>query len=184
MAFPAGQSAAYRHARRHHRKQLLFQSGDALSQALARSRHAFCGRTVPARRNIRPIQVEHGVVDLEVRRGISGRWARISRLPAAAARTARASVSRNPTCWAGGSCLQSLRDEDVDRTSTSVEFSDRHLGRSWVSMSLGYADNSDGDSHVYPSSGPSTRSIRVGRRRYPYRRRSRRTLYALGDAGR
>jgi hypothetical protein len=37
-----------------------------------------------------------------------------------------------------------MRDEDVDRDQTIFEVSDKHVGNSWVSAVIRYADNSDG----------------------------------------
>ena len=47
-----------------------------------------------------------------------------------------------------GQRLRVLRDEDIDRNENIVEFSDQHLGRSWVSLLARYADNSDGNTSV------------------------------------
>lgn len=47
-----------------------------------------------------------------------------------------------------GQSIRFARIENVDRDSNSFEFSDRHLGRSWVSGFLRLDDNSDGHSRL------------------------------------
>lgn len=44
-----------------------------------------------------------------------------------------------------GQTIRFSHEENVDRRSNSFDFSDRHLGQSWVSLFLRIADNSDGD---------------------------------------
>lgn len=45
-----------------------------------------------------------------------------------------------------GQLIRLARSDNVDRVSKSIEFEDKHLGSTWVSANLLYADNSDGDS--------------------------------------
>lgn len=45
-----------------------------------------------------------------------------------------------------GQLIRVARTDDVDRISKSIEFEDKHLGNTWVSMRALYADNSDGES--------------------------------------
>lgn len=45
-----------------------------------------------------------------------------------------------------GQMLRFARSDDVDRVSKSVQFQDKQLGDSWVSLSALVADNSDGES--------------------------------------
>ncbi|MFQ5608939.1 MAG: hypothetical protein ACE5F8_01560 [Woeseiaceae bacterium] len=44
-----------------------------------------------------------------------------------------------------GQRIRLFRADDVDRTSTTFEFFDRQIGRSWVGVHLVASDNSDGD---------------------------------------
>ena len=53
-----------------------------------------------------------------------------------------------------GQRLRILRDDDVDRTERAIEFSDPHLGRSWVSFHTQYSDNSDGRSSTISAIRP------------------------------
>lgn len=45
-----------------------------------------------------------------------------------------------------GQLLRVARTDDVDRSSKSIEFDDKHLGSSWVALNMLYSENSDGDS--------------------------------------
>ena len=45
-----------------------------------------------------------------------------------------------------GQLIRAARTDDVDRVSKSIEFQDKHLGDTWMSMRALYADNSDGES--------------------------------------
>ena len=47
-----------------------------------------------------------------------------------------------------GQLIRLARTDDVDRISKSIEFEDKHLGDSWVSLKALYADNSDGESSL------------------------------------
>jgi hemolysin activation/secretion protein len=53
-----------------------------------------------------------------------------------------------------GQALRIVRDNDIDRSENTIEFSDSHLGRSWVSALLRFSDNSDGDSHLVSVARP------------------------------
>jgi hemolysin activation/secretion protein len=53
-----------------------------------------------------------------------------------------------------GQSLRLIRDNDIDRSENTIEFSDPHLGRSWVSTFLRYSDNSDGDSYLVAVARP------------------------------
>lgn len=81
-----------------------------------------------------------------------------------------------------GQHLQVTWADDVERTSTILEFSDRQLGSSWVGVDLGLADSSDGHTikldvikpfYALDSRGAGGLSL------FDTDRRS--TLYALGD---
>lgn len=43
-----------------------------------------------------------------------------------------------------GQQLEFLRSSNIDRETTAFEFRDKHFGRSWTSLKLRLADNSDG----------------------------------------
>jgi len=73
--------------------------------------------------------------------------------------------------------------EDVDRRSNLFEFSDRQLGRSWVSVDLRIADNSDGHSNLLSIAKPfhalDARWMAGG---FVFDDDRRSTLYILGNA--
>jgi outer membrane protein assembly factor BamA len=53
-----------------------------------------------------------------------------------------------------GQRVQITKSEDVDRSSSAFEFSDRQIGRSWVSFALRVAENSDGHSNLISVAKP------------------------------
>ena len=81
-----------------------------------------------------------------------------------------------------GQLVRVARIEDVDRTSDSFEFSDQHLGRSWVSARLKLSDNSDGKfnllSAIRPFYALDTRWSAGG---WLLEDERREALYALGE---
>ena len=81
-----------------------------------------------------------------------------------------------------GQMLRILREDDIDRSSNIIEFKDRNLAYSWVSLQALYADSSDGDSSllriVRPFYALDTRWAAGGWVRADDRRS---TLYANGE---
>jgi hypothetical protein len=53
-----------------------------------------------------------------------------------------------------GQALRIVRDNDIERSENTIEFSDSHLGRSWVSALLRFSENSDGNSHLVSAARP------------------------------
>jgi len=53
-----------------------------------------------------------------------------------------------------GQQLEFLRSSNIDRETTAFEFRDKHLGRSWTSLKLRLADNSDGHSNLFSAVRP------------------------------
>jgi len=164
------------------RKQLLLNNGDIVSKRLAEESERILRKNSYLHdADIRPIRVNNGVVDLEVTtRDLWSLSPDISIARSGGENRSRFGLEES-NLLGRGQLLQFVRDEDVDRTSTSLEFSDRHLGRSWVSTYLGYSDNSDGDSHaisvVRPFYALDTRWTAGG---YTYRNDREESLYALG----
>ncbi|MGI9259075.1 MAG: hypothetical protein ACR2QQ_09575, partial [Gammaproteobacteria bacterium] len=136
-------------------KQLLFRSGDTFNErrideserVLRQNRYLFDA-------SIKPVRYENGVVDLSV--ATRDVWTlspdiSISR----SGGENRTKIGLEDTNLLGrGQLLRVARIEDVDRTSDSFEFADRHLGRSWVSTFLRIADNSDGKSNLLSAVRP------------------------------
>lgn len=72
---------------------------------------------------------------------------------------------------------------DVDRDSTVVSFSDNHLGRDWMSISVGFADSSDGNTSLFSLVRPFyalDAKWTAGITAFEEDKRS--TLYQLGEA--
>ena len=128
-------------------KQLLFEPGDKYSKRLSdESERILRENNYFYDASIKPVDARDGVVDLEV--------------------TTRDVWTLNPGFSFGrkggenttainveelnllgyGQLVRFTRSEDVDRISKTVEFQDRHIGRSWLSGSALYSDNSDGKS--------------------------------------
>jgi len=137
------------------RKQLLFRSGDRYRKRLVDEsarilrRNRYLGDA-----DIRTVHYDSGVVDLSVyTRDV---WTlspdvSISR----SGGENRTKIGLEETNLLGrGSLLRVARIDNVDRTSDSFEFGDRHLGRSWVSVFLRVADNSDGKSNFLSAIRP------------------------------
>ncbi len=191
LSDPAENNWVFRLANRLHivtregtiRKQVLLKSGDTVSKRLTEETARILRQNSYLHdATIRPIRVDTGVVDLEVTtRDLWSLGPDISIARSGGENRTRIGLEES-NLLGRGQRLQFVRDEDVDRTSIGVEFSDRHLGRSWVSMSLGYADNSDGDSHVISVVRPfyalDTRWSAGG---YSYRNDREESLYALGE---
>ncbi len=130
-------------------KQLLFRSGDKYvprlvdeAERILRSNRYFYDVS------IKPLQLENNVVDIKVTtRDV---WTLTPDLSVSRSggenRTKYGLEELN--LFGRGQRISVARTDDVDRDSTSFEFSDEHLGRSWVSASLRIADNSDGHSNL------------------------------------
>jgi len=127
------------------RNQLLFRPGDRFSarileesaRLLRKNRFFYDVRVEPAR-------YENGVVDIRVwTRDI---WTLIPGLSLSrSGGENRSGVTLSENNLLGHGVSLSLRySHDVDRESVSFAYFDRNLGRSWTSLFLGLADNSDG----------------------------------------
>ncbi|MBT8090353.1 MAG: BamA/TamA family outer membrane protein [Gammaproteobacteria bacterium] len=137
------------------RKQLLFRSGDAYStrvidesaRVLRRNRYLFDAE-------IKPVRYKNGTVDLTVvTRDVWTLNPDISVTRSGGENRTRIGLE-DTNLLGRGQLFRVARTENVDRTSTSFEFADDHLGRSWVSTFLKIADNSDGKSNVLSAIRP------------------------------
>lgn len=157
LSNPAENNWLYRLANRLHivtqdkviRKQMLFQSGDAYSKRLVdeserilrQNRYFFDAE-------IKPVRYHDGIVDVVVMtRDV---WTLSPDISVSrSGGENRTKIGLEETNLLGrGQLLRVARIENVDRTSRSFEFGDRHLGKSWVSAFLKIADNSDGKSNL------------------------------------
>lgn len=153
-ADPKENNALYRLANRWHivtrdsviRQQLLFREGDPYSQRLVDEsarllrRNGYLYMAV-----VEPLHYENGTVDIVVR--TRDLWTLVPGLSLSRSggeNKSRVSVSES-NLLGRGSRLRLAYLEDVDRQSTSLEFSDNNLGHSWASLYFAFADKSDGN---------------------------------------
>jgi hypothetical protein len=126
-------------------QQLLFRSGDKYSKRLLEESERLLRRnSYLFDAKITPIKYENGVVDLRV-------WTRdlwtlmpgfsVSR--SGGENRTRVSISERNLVGTGITLKLSYTD-DVDRDSTSFEYLDRNVGKSWTTAFIKVADNSDG----------------------------------------
>ncbi len=163
LSNPAENNWLYRAANRLHvmtrdktiAKQLLFEPGDRFDQRvieeseriLRRNKYLFDA-------HITPVRVADGKVDLEVAtRDVWSLSPELSLSRSGGETRSRFGLEEN-NLFGRGQQLRVLRDEDVDRDENIIEFSDRHLGRSWVSLFAQYADNSDGSTSAFSAVRP------------------------------
>jgi outer membrane protein assembly factor BamA len=136
-------------------KQLLFRSGDKyVPRIVDETERILRGNRYFYDASIKPLQRENGVVDITViTRDV---WTLTPELSLSRSggenRTKFGFEELN--LFGRGQAVTVARTDNVDRESTSFEFSDRHLGRSWVSASLHIADNSDGHSNLLSAKRP------------------------------
>ncbi len=158
LSNPKEDNALFRLANRLHivtrerviRQQLLVRPGDAYSQRLIDESERLLRRNeffYDAR--IRPIRYADGVVDLRVT--TRDLWTLMPGLSISrSGGENRARVSLSETNLLGrGARVKLAYTDDVDRESTSLEYFDRNLGDSWLSLLLHYSDNSDGETRRF-----------------------------------
>ena len=136
-------------------KQLLFKSGDLYSRRLSdESERILRDNTYFYDVSITPENRQDGTVDLRVnthdvwtlKPGFS-----ISR----SGGENKTSINLEELNLFGrGQQLEFLRSSNVDRDSTAFEFRDKHFGRSWTSVTVRLADNSDGHSNLFRAVRP------------------------------
>ena len=136
-------------------KQLLFSSGDDYSPRIVdESERILRGNPYFYDVSIKPLQRDDGVVDIRVTtRDV---WTLTPEL--SLSRSGGENRSKfgfeELNLFGRGQAVNVARTNGVDRESTSFAFSDKHLGRSWVSATLRVADNSDGHSNVLSVNRP------------------------------
>ena len=164
-------------------KQLLFRSGDPYSVRLVdESERILRQNTYFFDADIRPTRYENGKVDLS----ITTRDVWTLSPDVSVSRSGgenRTKIGLEETNFLGlGQSLRIARIENVDRTSKSFEFADRHLGRSWVAAALRIADNSDGKSNLLSAVRPFySLDSRWSAGGWLVDDDRRSTLYALGE---
>ncbi len=165
------------------KKQLLIASGDTYSaRKIDESERILRSNQYLFDASIEPLRHENGVVDLAIQtRDV---WTLSPDLSVSRSggenRTKYGLEEKN--LFGRGQMLRVARIENVDRTTDSLEFYDRHLGKSWVTAFLKISDNSDGKSNllsiVRPFYALDTRWSAGGWVLHDDRRSA---LYALGE---
>jgi len=125
--------------------QLLFGSDDAYDgRLLQESARLLRGTRYLRDARVEPVALRDGVVDVEV--VTNDVWTLNPGI--SFGRKGGESTSglelEELNLLGTGSQIGISRRKDVDRTSTLFKYRDRQLGRSWWSLALDYADNSDG----------------------------------------
>ena len=130
------------------RKQLLIASGDDYSKRLSEESERILRKNQYLYDvDIVPISYENGVVDLKVTsRDLWSLQPELSLSRSGGENSTRFGLEE-ANLLGGGQKVRITSDKDVDRESRAFQFSDQHLGRSWVSALLRVADNSDGHSN-------------------------------------
>jgi outer membrane protein assembly factor BamA len=130
------------------RKQLLIVSGEDYSKRLADETERILrqnGYLHDAK--ITPVRYENGVVDLRVTtRDLWSLQPELSLSRSGGENSTKIGLEE-ANLFGRGQKIRIMNDKDVDRESRIFQFSDNHLGRSWVSAFLHIADNSDGHSN-------------------------------------
>ncbi len=131
------------------RKQLLLASGDRYSKRLADETERILRQNKYIHdADIQPEKFENGVVDLKVTtRDLWSLAPEISFARGGGENRTQFGLEES-NLLGRGQLLSFLHADDVDRKSTRIGFADHHIGRSWVSTTLRYSDNSDGNSHL------------------------------------
>ncbi len=128
------------------RNQVLFEPGDAYSaRLLEETERIVRGNRFIYDASIEPVRYEDGVVDVRVT--TQDVWSLTPDVSfSRSGGENRTALGIEETNLLGtGQLLRLKWIDNVDRTSTQFDFEDKNLGRSWVSMFLRIADNSDGE---------------------------------------
>ena len=165
------------------RQQLLVKPGDAFSnRLLEETARILRGNRYLYEADVKAVSATDGKVDVEVRtRDI---WSLLPEIELSrSGGENRTAIGLEETNLLGrGQLLRVKHVSTVDRDSTRLDFEDRQLGSSWVSLFLRLADNSDGHSNYLSVIRPfheldarwSAGSVLIDDKR-------RTTLYSLGD---
>ena len=151
---PKENNSLYRLANRWHvitrdsvlRNQLLFRPGDKFeARLLEESERLLRQNSFLYDAKIEPLSYADGIVDIRVRtRDLWTLMPGFSVSRSGGENRTRVSLSERNLLGRGVSLSLSYRD-NVDRESTSFEYYDKNLGRTWTSLRLSLADKSDGD---------------------------------------
>ncbi len=129
-------------------KQLLLKAGDLYSKRLADESERILRRNVYLYDvSIEPFPKSDGTVDLHV--STRDVWTLKPSLSLSRKGGENKTILgiHELNLLGRGQAVRFERIEDINRTTNSIEFSDAHLGSSWVSAALLVSDNSDGHSN-------------------------------------
>ncbi|MEM9334968.1 MAG: hypothetical protein AAGA33_08955 [Pseudomonadota bacterium] len=128
------------------RKQLLFAEGEPLvARELRETERILRRNTYLFNASVNIERVEGGVADLTVMtRDVWTLIPDVSLSRSGGENSSRYGVEE-ANLFGRGQLIRLVRDENVDRESTLFEFEDEHLGQSWTTLNVRFADNSDGD---------------------------------------
>lgn len=137
------------------KKQLLFKSGDPYSERqVDESERILRGNRYLFDAKITPVLYEDGAVDLAIEtRDVWTLSPDISVSRSGGENRTKYGLEEY-NLLGRGQLVRFAHIENVDRTSDSLEFSDQHLGSSWVSTFLRISDNSDGKSNLFSAIRP------------------------------
>lgn len=165
------------------RKQLLVESGSPYSTRLvAESGRILRQNSYFFDADVRPLRYENGIVDLAVTtRDVWTLGPDLSAARKGGENRSRIGIEEQ-NLLGRGQKIRVSHEENVDRRSNSMEFSDRHLGDNWLSLYVRLANNSDGDSRQVSLTRPffslDTRWSAGG---FVLQDERRDTLYSLGE---
>ena len=130
-------------------RQLLFAPGDAYDRRLVEESARILRRnSYIYDAHIKPTRRADGIVDLTVHtRDVWSLTPELSLSRSGGETRSRIGIEEK-NLFGNGQQLRLLRDNDIDRDENVIEFNDRNLGGSWVSLDARYSDNSDGDSSL------------------------------------
>jgi len=151
---PGENKSLYRLANRWHvitrdsviRNQLLFRSGDQYqARLLEESERILRQNAFLYDASVKPVRYANGTVDILIRtRDLWTLMPGLSVSRSGGENRTRFSLSERNLLGRGVS-LRLSHTENVDRDSTSFQYFDKNLGRTWASLFLELADNSDGE---------------------------------------
>ncbi len=137
------------------RSQLLFRAGEPVdAHRIAESERLLRRNSFLAEATIRPTALNDGKVDLTV--FTRDNWTLFPKLDYTRGGGEREStIGIEDSNFLGtGSRLVLSREEDVERTSTVFEFTDRNVGRTWIRLDLALANADDGDRQLFAVERP------------------------------
>jgi outer membrane protein assembly factor BamA len=130
-------------------KQLLFKSGEPYSKRLAdETERILRDNTYFYDVSITPVNRQDGTVDMLVNTRDVWTLKPGFSFSRSGGENKKSVNLEELNLFGRGQQLEFLRSSNIDRDTTSFEFRDKHFGRSWTSVKLRLADNSDGHSNL------------------------------------